>query len=221
MTQLEKIQNISEDTSVLNDLLSEIESAYYDIPFGNTKFQQENFIFAASITPQRAYRTIGLTIHALLTTLRDQQLAVMEAKIDIDELLHKLQDPAINEFEKRRLDIKYLRLTQDSKWREKLINDAIEELKFYYSKFKSFPQFTREEFEQGEKTYFEQSLRRQLVGLTGTKEALINMTDDMKTMENFEGTIKNLTDETFRQNLLKVAINSLAGPIIFEEDKTK
>ena len=221
MTQIEKIQNISEDKSVLNDLLSEIETAFFDIPFGNTRFQQENFVFASSITPQRAYRTLGLTIHALITTLRDQQLGIMEAKIDIDELLHKLQDPAIDEFEKRRLDIKYLRLTQDSKWREKLINDAIEELKFYYEKFKAFPKFTREEFEQGEKTYFEQSLRRQLVGLTGTKEALMNMTDDIKTMENFEGLIKNLTDETLRQNLLEVAINSLAGPIIFQEDKTK
>jgi hypothetical protein len=218
MTDLENIQKITKDKAVLDDLLDEIETAFYDIPFGNTRFQQENFVFASSITPQRAYRTLGLTLHGLLTALRDHQFALIETQIEVDEVLHKLQDPTLDQFEKRRLELKHLKITQKDTWQKKMLNDTFQELSFYYEKFKAFPKFTREEFEQGEKTYFEQSLRRQLVGLTGTQEALITMTEEVQTMQNFETFAKSLTDETARQNLVEAAIRSLAGPIVLKEN---
>ena len=54
-----------------NDVLKEIEDAYYDIPFGNTAFQTEMFVISAQITPARMYRTVGLHLNSMLKELQN------------------------------------------------------------------------------------------------------------------------------------------------------
>ena len=203
----------------LQEVLKEIEDAYFDIPFGNTQFQCDAFVVAAQITPQRAYRIIGLQLHAILTGLKNKQNELAKRQIDIDETKEKLNNPDIDKFEKKRLELKLIELTDNDNWEKKLFNDAVKEFEFYYKKFTTFPKYTREQFEAGERVYFEQSLQRQLLGLSGAKESLLNMVDDKKTMENFESAIKSLTKEELEKVILQISYESLAGPISFKQNE--
>jgi hypothetical protein len=201
----------------LQEVLKEIENAYFDIPFGNTEFQCDAFVVAAQITPQRAYRTIGLQLHSILIGLKNKKNEFAKRQIDIDETQEKLNDPNTNKFEKRRLELKLIELTDNDNWEKKLLNDSLKEFEFYYKKFITFPKYTREQFEAGERLYFEQSLQRQLLGLSGAKESMLNMIDDKKTIENFEAAIKSLTKDELEKVILEISDQSLAGRISFKE----
>lgn len=44
----------------VNDIVSELYESFDNIPFENSDFQNENFVISSQITPERAYRAIGL-----------------------------------------------------------------------------------------------------------------------------------------------------------------
>ena len=71
-------------------------------------------------------------------------------------------------------------------WQSKLVNDTIEELNILYKHFKSFPRYTRDQFESAERLHFEQRLTRQAIGLDGAKSSMINMNEDLSALLNFE-----------------------------------
>jgi len=211
---------ITDDLPNLQKLLNEVEQAYFDIPFGNTRFQQEVFVVAAAITPQRAYRIIGLQLHGALNTLRTRHQELQLQKVEIEELQEQLNDSELNKYERKKLEIKIQGLIDGEVWERKLLNDTIKEAEFYYTKFKSFPKYTREEFEAGERLYFEQSLSRQLLGVTGAKEAVMNMLDDTKTIANFEDAIKQIPHNKLHEVILKIS-SELAGSVIPQDETGK
>lgn len=205
------------DKTNLEAALAEIEDAYFDIPFANTDFQCESFVIANAITPTRAYRTIGLQIHSLLQQLRDVKYNERLKLIDIEELQEKINDPTLSRFEKSRKEIELQRMLDGEKWNQKLVTDLIRQLNLYYTHFKAFPKFTREEFESGEKTYFEQSQHRMILGLTGPKESVLNMTEDLQTVKNFESLYAALPADKNSEMLLGIAEQALASRITFTE----
>lgn len=158
-----------------NDVIEEIEKAFFDIPFENSRFQTERFVINASLTPERAYRTIGLRMHNRLRALKEAQYSRMRQDVDIDEARARLEDPNTNKFDKRRAEIDIQEKLSSRSFTDKLINDAIAELNVLYAYFKRLPKFTREEFEAGEYRYFSKSLTRQLQGVVGAAESLANM----------------------------------------------
>lgn len=194
-------------------IMDEIEEAYFDIPFGNTGFQTEAFVIAAQITPARAYRSIGLQMHSILSSLRSKQYDKEKFQIQIDELKHIIESPDTDEFTRRKKEIELKEAMISSRWADKLMQDSIKELNIYYSYFKQFPKYTREQFEREERLYFEQSLQRQALGLTGAKEALLNMMDDMKTIKNFNEQYAALPEDKKDEMLHAISRSSLAGYI--------
>ena len=80
---------ISEET--VHDVITEIQDAFYDIPFENSKFQTENFVLNNQITPARAYRALGLRINAKLRALTEAKYSKMRAEIDIEEKIDQIQ----------------------------------------------------------------------------------------------------------------------------------
>lgn len=199
-------------------ILEDIEDAFFDIPFGNSKFQMEAFIIAANITPARAYRSIGMQMHVLLTHFKDLQYQKKLQNIKIEELQHKVNDESLNIFERKRAQIELEKITEENKWATKLLNDSLVELNFYYEHFKAMPQYTREQFEAEEEMYYEQSLRRQCLGITGAKEAIMNMIDDKQTIKNFTNAFALLPENEKINSVNKIAKNSLAGRIEFKGD---
>lgn len=167
----------------VDDVVIEIEDAFFDIPFENSDFQTDHFVLAAQLTPERMYRALGLRMFSKLQALRDAKYSRMREEVDLDEIEHKLQNDRISMFERRRLEIDKIQKLEQRAQTNKLINDAIHDLNRLYEKFKKMPKYTREEFEKAEEMHFELKLQRQLQGITGVKESLTNMRQDLKSMD--------------------------------------
>lgn len=187
------------------DVIAEIEQAFFDIPFENSAFQTEAFVIGGQITPERAYRSIGLRMHAKLRALNEAKFGRMKEEVDLDEIEHKLNSGELNQFDRRREEIKKQQILSQRNWTDKLINDAISELNVLYKHFKSLPKFTREQFEQGEKLHYEQRLNRQVLGLEGAKESLINMNEDIHAIKSYEEKVLQLENTSNSDDLLKLS----------------
>lgn len=168
------------------DVISELEKAFFDIPFENSDFQTEAFVIAAQITPERAYRAIGLRMHSKLQALQEAKFARQLEEIDIEELQAKIEDPSTSSFDRRRHQIEINKKLSGRAWSDKLINDAIHELNILYGHFKALPKYSREDFERGERRHFEQRLLRQVNGQAGAAESLLNMSLDSAFLNLFE-----------------------------------
>lgn len=187
-----------------DNVLREIESAFFDIPFENSKFQTESFVIAGEITPERAYRSIGLRMMSKIRDITEALYNRKERQIDIDELNYKLNNKDLDQFEKRRLELKLEKLLSGDTWGKKLLNDAVQELNVLYTHFKAMPRFTREQFEAGERTHYEQRLLRQVIGVDGAKASLINMNEDYSAIKKFEGEYNNMLT-TNNVNMLELS----------------
>lgn len=193
----------------LTNVLAEIQDAYYDIPFDNTAFQTENFVIAAQITPQRAYRSIGLQMLSKINALMQNQASEELQDIRVDEINWKLQNEDMTEFDRRRLQIELKTISSNRVWAKKLKNDSIQELNLLYKHFKSLPKYTRAQFESAEKEYFEQSLHRQVQQITGATESLINMSEDVKALKDFETALKEIPVEKLEDAALLPSLEAL------------
>ena len=202
-----------------NSILKDLKDAFYDIPFGNTKFQTEMFVIASQITPSRAYKTIGMQLIIAIETMQNQLYEIEIENIKIEQLKEEINSGELNKFDKRIKEIELQRKINSINSHEKQFNDSLHEMNILYSHLQKFPKYTREEFEAQEYLYYEQSLQRQILGLTGAKEALINMIDDKKTIEQFENLYAQLPDEKKKEMLNDITRQSLAGYIQFDQSK--
>lgn len=157
------------------NLLEELETAFYDIPFENSQYQNEKFVLAAQLTPGRAYRALGLKIFAKIRAVKEAIAGRQLSDIDLEENEYKMQLPETTEFERRRLTIKNAQIRDSYKWTDKLFNDAMSEISYLYSEFKRYPQYTREEFEHEEAIHFQLCLEQQQKTGGGALESLANM----------------------------------------------
>ena len=161
--------------SDLGRVIKEHEEAFWDIPFGNSAFQIENFIINAAHTPERAYRAIGLTMRAKIQALREAYYNLKKQDVDIEELQEKIDSNWATKWEKRRAVIEIEQKQEMRNDTMKLINDALAELSVLYSVFRKMPRYTRKQFEAGERKHFEIRLGKQALGIQGPLESLDNM----------------------------------------------
>jgi hypothetical protein len=165
--------------SDLGKVIAEYEEAFFDIPFGNSKFQIENFIINAAHTPERAYRAIGLTMRAKIQALREAYYALKKQEVDIEEAQEKLASTYHTKWEKKRAAIDIEQKEEMKRDTKKLINDALAELSVLYAVFKRMPKYTRDQFEAGERKHFEIRLQKMALGIQGPLESLDNMGVDV------------------------------------------
>jgi hypothetical protein len=188
-------------TTNATTVLQELEKAFWDIPFDNSKFQTEMFVIAASITPERAYRTIGLQMFSKLNALREALYQVEMSKIDMDEYQAQIDDPKTNEFERRRAQLKLHSKQQGGVFAGKLLNDVLVELNHLYANLKKFPQYTGEQFEAAERVHYEQRLLREATGMNGATTSLVNMREDFEAMTKYQEQVSALPSPTTEQLL--------------------
>jgi hypothetical protein len=167
------------EESEFGKITTEYDDAFFDIPFGNSTFQIHNFIINAAHTPERAYRAIGLGMRAKINALKEAYYNLKKEEIDMEELFAKVKTDQMNDFEKRRTVLEIERKEEIRRDIKKLINDALAELQEYYRVFKTLPRFTRQQFEAGEKKYFETRLNKMALGVQGPLESLDNMGVDI------------------------------------------
>lgn len=203
------IRLINHDGSNSEDVLKEIEEAFFDIPFENSAFQTEAFVIANQMTPERAYRAIGLRMHKKLTAIREYLLDKESTQVDIDELESKIADPNTNQFDRRRHEIDIKKKKVNFTFSEKLLNDAVVELNVLYKHFKALPKYTRQQFEQGEHRHFLERNSRQAENISGGGEALLNMLTDINAIANFENNYLSCPEEKRTELLQDITTKSL------------
>ncbi len=180
------------DTQTVENMLREIEEAYYDIPLGNTAFQTKNFVMAAAITPERAYRAIGLQMLSVLNSIKSQIIDEKIFEVKLEQKKEKLKSTDLDTYEKQILELEILRDSSGTNYRKKLLNDSMHEFNVLYEEFKKYPRYTREQFESAEYNYFSQSLDRQARGVSGAIESLINMNEDLPALASYAETVQKL-----------------------------
>ena len=209
MSENTNISLITTDNA--HDVINEVQDAFYDIPFENSAFQTENFLIAGQITPERAYRAIGLRMNKKLISVQEALIGKEMEKVEEEEIRAKLESPDYNQFEKRKFELELKKKQINKPFGDKLLNDAIKELNVLYKHFKALPKYTREQFEAGEKRHFLEDLNRQALGLEGAKSSLINMFDDVASIEKFENDFKLISNNYDTQLLLELTENSLTN----------
>ena len=202
-----------------SDIIKEVQDAFFDIPFENSAFQTENFVIANQITPERAYRAIGLRMNNKLIAVQESLIDREITLVEEDELRAKINDPQSTSFEIRKAELELKKKQINKPFHNKLINDAIQELNILYKHFKALPKYTREEFEAGEYRHFLEDLNRQELGMSGAKESLINMLDDIKGIERFENNFASLPES--KRNALQELTDESLSHLFINKDKNK
>lgn len=162
----------------INSILTAIQSAFYDIPFENSDYQNQAFVITAQITPARAYRSIGLKMMAKIQAI--EELKFNRKKEDIDIIRHKktLKSWFTTSYKRQMAVIELEHIAQQRRWGDKLLNDAIHELNYLYAEFCKYPRYTREQFEAQECEHFSMRMKKQIEACgNGAVESLLNMHD--------------------------------------------
>ncbi len=165
------------DIVKIDSIAPEFEKRFFDIPFGNSDFQNRKFIKEAQYTPERAYRALGLRLYDRINALREAAFNYEETLIDIDEL--KAGEKS-GKFELRRTALELKRKYAKLNGMKKLVNDALHECLFLWSEIKQFPAFSRKDFENGEFEHFKIRLTRAARGLEGAVNDLNLITTKSK-----------------------------------------
>jgi hypothetical protein len=209
MSENTNISLITTDNT--HDVIKEVQDAFYDIPFENSAFQTENFVIAGQITPERAYRAIGLRMNKKLIAVQEAIIDKEMEKIEEEELQSKIDSPDFNNFDKRKFELELKKKQIYKPFNEKLLNDAIKELNVLYKHFKALPKYTREQFEAGEKRHFLEDLNRQAIGISGPKQSLVNMFDDIASIEKFEQDFLSISNNYNNELLQDLTEQSLTN----------
>lgn len=198
------MDTILKQTKNLDNIIAEVTSAFYDIPFDNSAYQTEQFVIAASITPERAYRSIGLRMMNRINALNDAKYRKLNNEIDLDEINEKITLGELGKYEIRREQLKKQKAESEIGYSDKLINDAITELDLLYGHFKSMPRFTRAQFEAGEYRHFKERLLREIT-LKGAEVSLVNMHEDIESLRAYETAVKKLNGSTGTKELSDIS----------------
>lgn len=190
------------------ELLKTLDEAYADIPFGNSAFQTEMFVIASQITPERAYRQIGMQLSQVLQSLATSALELKKCEAEILELKSKL-DSETTTSKIIEIDMNIFSKEREQISLRKSLSDQTVEATLLHEKFETYPRYTREEFEAGERMHYEQRLTRQILGCDGPKEALLNMNDDVRSLKLFIESYLALPAEESKMRLGELARKSI------------
>jgi len=177
----------------VEDVLTELDKAFYDIPFENSNFQNLAFVMAAQQTPGRAYRAIGLRMFSKIRAIKANMYNQRRAAIALEEKQAKVDDAATDAYERRQLQVDLDEAADGEAWGDKLLNDALQELTCLYTEFKKFPAYTREAFEIEETAHFEQRLVRDSQS-SGAQTSLTNMKVDLPNWDALLETTQSLLE---------------------------
>lgn len=191
------------NSSDIPNVLQELETAFYDIPFENSDFQNSMFVVAAQQTPGRAYRAIGLRMFAKIRAIKELTFARRLEEIDLQEKQDLVNNEQADKYARARAQVEIDKMLDQRAWTDKLLNDALKELGCLYTEFKKLPPVTRDQFEAEERLHFQLKLERQAQGHVGALESLANMNSDAYALEQMASNplllqqLQNRVDQAF------------------------
>ena len=190
------------------NIIEEVINASKEIPFGNSKYQNLNFMLADQITPARALRSCLLRLNDRINALRECYYSLRLEDIDIEEMQEKIESEETGKFEKRRLEIKIEQKKVNRISTEKMINDCKVEINTLYNAYKKLPKQDRNTFEEEEHEHFTLKLSRDLElgmqfgGQKGTATSLDNIgissKEKLQELRNNPGSLKSIINQNQR-----------------------
>lgn len=168
------IEKITENLG--DNFIKEFEKRFFDIPFGNSDFQNRKIVMEAQYTSCRAYRALGLRLFNRIAALRAASFNRRRIEVDIAEYRY-LIEKTDNDFDRARYKINKEEKEAQLITEEKLINDAVVECCTLWNEVKKFPEFTRNDFEKEEPKHFKIKLSKKTQGIGGPAEALAIISD--------------------------------------------
>lgn len=209
------------------NVIDDVYRRMWEIPLGNSAFQNKNFVMGSQYTPCRSYRGALLRLSDRIRALNEARFSLETEKIDLEELDYKINHSKTDQFERRRLEVEKRKKLSQVKYTEKLIYDALYEVTTLYNEIKEYPEYTREEFEAEERIHFEIRLQRQIEGKAGAVDSLLNMTQDRQRIDGllalnkqYETLLKSSTSNPALNEVSSMSIEpELAETIdeVFEE----
>lgn len=172
----------------------------FDIPFENSHVQTDSVI-EDSLTPERAYRNLGLRFMARWNDLKicsiKRRQAVVKAK-QLKQKIEKEPDP----LEKELLELELEELTAGWAYEDKLANDCKQELMHLLTRLKQLPCYDREDFENADVKWLEMKQNKtqpteSVLMLMNTGEALARSDKPRFELPGVENEIKALLDNNF------------------------
>lgn len=155
MNKIPLIKNDIKISDVMNNFIEIVE----EIPFGNSRFQNEKIVVGEMKTPERAYRHSAIRIQNRFSALNECELNLKRNEIKIER--HKRE---ISRLEKSKkddfdLDIKELEIDIEEiegwlPYIRKLIKDAIIEINTLLPIINNIWKLTWDEFEKWEVAHF-------------------------------------------------------------------
>ena len=162
--------------AVINDpnlpqFIDFIESLFFDIPSGQTKFEIEKFVVNDQITAERAFRVIGLRIREKILEYMTAKFTRGRELVDIDELTAVINDRNTPPFTLRRAQISVDEKNFNVLRLNKTMNDALLEINFLNEHLERLPEFSEDDLDLAEPVYHNERLSRELLrGLDVAKE---------------------------------------------------
>jgi len=190
----------------LPEVLKDLNERFFDIPFENSQFQNQNFIINAQLTGARAYRAIGLRMMSKIQAINELKYTRELEEIKLEKWAEKIANTETDKFKRRKLQAKIAHIRSGRDYSNKLLNDAISELNFLYAELQKLPLYTRELFESEEFMHFD--LRFALGLKTGDAEK-----GTLTSLEAMSGNpiIKELMQEREKSLKNQVNFNELTG----------
>lgn len=178
------------DITVSNsqDVFNDITKRMWNIPFDNSQFQNENFIINSAGTQERAYRSAALRLQNRLEALKHAHFTERKTAVKLKQLERKLETEQ-DDLECELIRIEIEEILSGKAYSDKLVNDAIVEANQLYQFISSCPEYTREDFENAERKYFEKKLSEDALGITGALKSLSDMGVNLNTFAKNNGAI--------------------------------
>ena len=153
---------------------------FKNVPFGNSIFQIQHFTDGKE-TLQRRYRHCLLQLDQKLRALKECEFRRKRLEIDIEEIVEKLTTSISYETKRLQVDLEekkyYLEIEA------KLIEDCLIEVAVYKKILSGLPEYSREEFEQGEQEYWEKRLlndaQREVISIGGITTQTVKSLKDI------------------------------------------
>lgn len=142
----------------------EMDIVFNSVPFGNSRFQNDKFS-GEKQCPARARRHYLLQLSSKRDALHESHLMIRKTKLQIGKIQKKLSQLTITtpltdqqDYKKQKTQLKLEQLQYRLKKHQTLINDAFEEVSFFFSELDKLPEYSREGFENEENQYWKKRL---------------------------------------------------------------
>lgn len=135
------------------DIGSQVLSQFMGIPFENSNVQTDNII-NSSLTPERAYRMLGLRFVKRWHDLKICSIERERQQAEVESLLGRAASTS-DEFERRDLKLQADKIMATWGYEDKLAQDCKAELLHIIKRLKQLPAYTREDFEKAEPVWLE------------------------------------------------------------------